>query len=282
MIRRLLLIGIAIAVIIVGIGYRNALADPVVRRLTVRVSGLEVPVSVALVSDLHVAAPDMPPARLARIVAQINALDPDVVALAGDYTSDKALATARYTAAEAIAPLTALRPRIATVAVLGNHDHWRDAPGFRTAFAAAGITLLDNTALQVGPLAFAGVDDSHTGHADVEAALAATTGLRGPRVLLTHSPDVMPALGAQAADTPVVVLAGHMHCGQIVLPGWGGLASPSRYGWRYRCGVIRERATILIVTAGLGTSVVPLRYGAPPDLWLVTLVPALPPLASLR
>ena len=66
------------------------------------------PVTIALLADIHVAGPDMPPARVARIVEQVNALDPDLVLIAGDFVSDKRTATRHYASAEAIAPLATL------------------------------------------------------------------------------------------------------------------------------------------------------------------------------
>jgi len=69
------------------------------------------------------------------------------------------------------------------------------------------------------------------------------------------------------------MLAGHTHCGQIRLPFVGAVSTMSRYGQRYACGLIRENGRTLIVTAGLGTSGLPLRLGAAPDLWLIWLGP---------
>jgi predicted MPP superfamily phosphohydrolase len=69
------------------------------------------------------------------------------------------------------------------------------------------------------------------------------------------------------------MLAGHTHCSQIRLPLVGALSTMSRYGDRYACGLIRERGKTLIVGAGLGTSLLPLRIGAPPEMWLVELRP---------
>jgi predicted MPP superfamily phosphohydrolase len=86
---------------------------------------------------------------------------------------------------------------------------------------------------------------------------------------MSHSPDVAPLL---PPDMPLL-LAGHTHCGQIVLPFYGPLASVTRYGERYRAGVRREHARTVVVTCGLGTSGLPFRFGAPPDLWLITLGP---------
>lgn len=114
----------------------------------------------------------MPPARLDRIVGQINRHSPDIVLIAGDLVTDKRLATRYYSHDEAVAPLAALRPRLATIAVLGNHDHWRDAAAARSALARAGVRLLSNQALQVGPVAVGGLDDDFTERADLPATLA--------------------------------------------------------------------------------------------------------------
>ena len=88
-------------------------------------------------------------------------------------------------------------------------------------------------------------------------------------IALSHSPDVFPQVPGDAALT----LAGHTHCGQVRYP-WGGTpATMSRYGDRYACGLIREGARTLIVSAGLGTSVLPFRFFTHPDMWSITLAP---------
>lgn len=69
------------------------------------------------------------------------------------------------------------------------------------------------------------------------------------------------------------MLAGHTHCGQIRLPLIGALSYESDYGDRFSCGLKVEGRRRIVITAGLGTSVLPLRLGAPPDLWLLTLGP---------
>jgi hypothetical protein len=255
--------------------YWTATRDPVVRQTEVRLRGWPrgaPPVRAVLISDIHVAGPDMAPERLARIVAQINALRPDVVLIAGDLVSDKTVATRTYPMAEAVAPLARLRARLGTFAVLGNHDHWRNAAEARAALEAAGITLLTNGAARAGPLAIGGLDDDFTGHDDMRRTLAAIRRVRGARILLSHSPDPFATL----ADDVPLMLAGHTHCGQIRLPLIGAISYESRYGSRYGCGRIDEHGRTLIVGAGLGTSVLPLRLGAVPDLWLVTIGPERP------
>ena len=153
--------------------------------------------------------------------------------------------------------------------MLGNHDHWRNAAQTRAALAAAGIRPLANEAVTAGPLAVGGLDDAFTGHHDLPATLARLRALPGAKILLSHSPDPFAQLPGEVS----LMLAGHTHCGQIVLPLVGQLETASDYGRRYACGLVRERGKTLVVGAGLGTSVLPLRIGARPDLWLLELGP---------
>ena len=88
-----------------------------------------------------------------------------------------------------------------------------------------------------------------------------------PRVLVTHGPDIVPGLPSPVA----AVFAGHTHCGQIAMPLIGAISYVSRYGDRFACGLIDDKGQKVVVGAGLGTSIMPLRYGAPPDVWLITL-----------
>lgn len=268
-----MLIGLPIllALVAIGWGYAEAVRTPVVRRGAIELLDWPAgapPLRVALLSDIHVAGPDMPPERLARIVAQVNGERPDLVLIAGDLVSDKRGATRRYTPVEAVAPLAGLRARLGVIAVLGNHDHWRDTRAFHRALHDIDITVLANGAVRRRPVTIAGIDDDYSHRADPAAAMRAALALGGPVIALSHSPDVAPALPAN-----VPLLAGHTHCGQIRLPLIGRPATMSRYGERYACGLIREGERTVLVGAGLGTSLVPLRIGVPPDFWVVTVGP---------
>lgn len=271
--RRFLLLVVAFGLALLGWCYWTAIADPVVREADVALpdwpSGAP-PLRALLMSDLHVAGPDMPPERLARIVEQANALRPDIVFIAGDFISDRRMSTRTYSFAEAVAPLAGLRSRLGTVAVLGNHDHWRNALEARAALERIGIRVLDNDAAEIGPLAIGGLDDAFTHHQDLGAMMNGLRALPGARIVLSHSPDPFPVLPRDAT----FMLAGHTHCGQIRLPLIGALSTMSAYGDRYACGLIRENGRTLIVSAGLGTSILPLRLGAVPDMWLIRLGPA--------
>ena len=262
----LLLAGIGL----VAFAYATAISDPVVRRTSVTLPGYpadERPLKAVLISDLHVAGPDMPPERLSRIVAQINALEPDIVFLAGDFISDKQTATHLYALRDAMAPLIALRPPLGAYAVLGNHDHWRNAALATRTLRRNNITVLNNQAVRAGPLVVGGLDDPFTHHDNVPGTVAAMRALGRPGVLISHSPDPFATI---AGDIPLM-LAGHTHCGQIRFPIIGAISHMSEYGDRYACGVVRERGSTLVVGAGVGTSIVPLRLGAVPDMWLISL-----------
>ena len=266
----LFLFGLGLA--FTGWCYATATRDPVVRQAALGLEGWPegaAPIRAVLISDIHVAGPDMPPARLARIVERINALAPDIVLIAGDFVSDKRMATRHYSQAEGAAPLAGLRPRLGTFAVMGNHDHWRSGAEAHRVLAAARVRLLDNQAVTVGPLALGGLDDPFTDRDRPGATIAAMRRLPGARVLLSHSPDPFADLPADVG----LMLAGHTHCGQARLPFVGAVMTMSEHGQRYACGLVREGGRTLIVTAGLGTSGLPLRPGAVPDLWLVTIGP---------
>jgi len=258
-------------------GYGNTLLDPLMRRAAIPVAGWPAdvpPIRVALISDLHIQAPDMPPERVARLVDEVNAARPDLILLAGDFKGDRQLATRYYSPEETVAPLTRLKAPLGTFAVLGNHDHWRRAKGFIRAFKAAGIPLLRNQAVRVGPMTLIGIDDDASVHANIPKSMRSAEMHGPPYVAFTHSPDVAPDLPPELG----VLLAGHTHCGQVVLP-WIGppvthsLTGDRRalYNPRYRCGIVRDGARTTIVTGGLGTGTTPFRIGAMPDWWLVTL-----------
>ncbi|WP_363737439.1 MULTISPECIES: metallophosphoesterase [unclassified Sphingobium] len=254
----------------------NARAMPVVRHLDVALpfptDAPRRPVTVALLTDGHLSGPDNSPARMARIVALVNGLKPDLVVLGGDYIGDQK-GGATYGPEQSIAPFADLRAPLGVVAVLGNHDARKHARISRrqwaALFARIGIPLLENQAVRRGPLAIGGLRDIYTDRPDIPATLDAMQALGGAPLMLSHGPDVFPLL----PDRPMLTLVGHTHCGQVALPFAGIVYVPSRYGTRYACGVYREGQRIMVVSAGLGTSGLPIRLLAPPDVWLITIHP---------
>jgi uncharacterized protein len=259
-----ILIGvIAGLAVVIAFGYRQAIRDPIVRTATFKAplddrrDGL--PVRILLMSDAHVEGPETPPDRLSRIIDQANALHPDIVVFAGDLLGGSALATKSYSIESAVEPFRRLKAPLGVYAVPGNHDG-SDTAAVGYALRAIGVHFLDDDAVEVGPIALGGFRPGYY------RSLRRLHRLEGMKILVAHSPDQF----ANVKAIPLM-LAGHTHCGQIVLPVVGAIATGSLYGTRYLCGLIHERGKILIVTAGIGTSKVPLRFGAPPDMWLITI-----------
>jgi len=258
------------------VGLREAVSPPVRREAHLALAGWPKdtpPLRLALLSDIHLGNRAMTPERLGRIVEEVNAARPDIVLIAGDFLAGSRSDGAEAKAAALTAPLSRLRAPLGVVAVLGNHDYWTAPQAVRAALEKAGVTVLVNRAVQRGPLALLGVDDAFSGHDDVPAALASTR-LRGVPVVLSHSPDVVHRLGTGFP----LVLAGHTHCGQVVLPWYGPVTTRAPLaGWkplydpRYRCGLVERDGRTVVVTAGVGSGTTPIRLGAPPDWWLLTL-----------
>lgn len=274
MIRKALIVLTVIAALTAWKLWSDTMSDPIVKRLTITTNQLAPgsrPVAIALLADIHMAGPDMPPERVERIVAQVNALNADVIAVAGDLVSEKRTGTTIYSPAQVIAPLGKLTARESVVLVPGNHDHWYGWPALAAELAKfPRITVLENDAVQIGPLALGGVDDAFTGHDDVPRTLAAMTTLNGARVILTHSPDIFPDLPQDIE----LMMAGHTHCGQIAYPWGGSPAQMSDYGDEFACGVVERGGKTLVTSAGLGTSILPIRLFTQPEIWLIELRPA--------
>ncbi|GAU83371.1 hypothetical protein BIWAKO_03295 [Bosea sp. BIWAKO-01] len=243
----------------------------------------------AIISDLHIGGPHMPVSRVRDIVAMTNELKPDFVLLLGDFVASRTRRASDPPYAEWATELAALKAPSGVYAVLGNHDWWQDEPTQRNrsgptqsglALEAAGITVLENRALRLetaaGPLWLAGLGDQiafvkrlrgqKNGVDDLPGTLAQIADDGAPVIMLAHEPDVFARMPARVALT----LSGHTHGGQVRLFGWSPIV-PSRYGNRYAYGHVRESGRDLVVSAGLGTSKLPLRFGIPPEVVLVEL-----------
>lgn len=260
-----------LGVMLTGYGYYEATSAPIAKRATIEADNWpagQKPLRIVLIADLQMAEPDMGLDRVQEIMDTINAEKADLILFAGDFISRKFLTTKLYSADETVAPFTKLQAPLGVYAVLGNHDYWADEDGFIAALDKYNIPLLRNEAIKVGPINLIGVDDEYTGRDDVEKTAQSLAKLsKAPNILFTHGPDVVPELTFHTD----VVLAGHTHCGQIFLPIIGAISQVSRYGTRFNCGLIEDEGRNVVVTAGLGTSEAPLRIGAKPDYWVITI-----------
>jgi len=260
---------VLVLLILCGIMIRDANAPPVQRDLTVELDALPAgtsPLRLVLMSDFHVGDFGNTPERFRETARRVTALHPDVILLAGDFVSTRLPGGTPI--GHSLGALGDLKARIGIFAVLGDHDYGQGVLTTR-ALRERGILLRNNRAARAGPLAIIGIGDAHSGAALVPLALTRGREIGGIPIVFTHSPDVVPALPSNIE----LVLAGHTHCGQIVLPIVGALETSSRYGKRYACGIIREGKRTTVVTSGLGVSRLPFRLGAPPDFWVITLRP---------
>ena len=235
--------------------------------------------SVTVIADLHAGGPDMTLTHIRRVVDAANLLQSDLVVLLGDYTATYALAIRRVPFAAWAAELARLAAPLGTWAILGNHDWWNDIAQIRSALAEARIPVLENDAVRLGAEGrrfwLAGIGDQlahrlgrgrFRGVDDLPRTLAQVA-TDDPVLLLAHEPDIFTRVPARIALT----LAGHTHGGQIRLPLIWPTFVPSRYGARFAYGHVVEEARHMIVSGGLGTSVIPARLGVPPEIVQVEL-----------
>jgi uncharacterized protein len=227
------------------------------------------PLKLAMLADIQAAGPHVTAERVAEIVAQINALEPDLIVLLGDYVSMMRLSTSHVPPKATAAVLARLQAPLGVHAVLGNHDWWLDGRYIRRLLEESGIKVYENEALPIETgdgrhLWIAGLADLSTRAVDLPGTLAQVAD-DAPIILLSHSPDVFPEVPERVALT----LAGHTHGGQVNLPFLGRLMVPSRYGQRYAYGHIIEGGRHMFVSSGIGNAILPARYGVPPEIVLL-------------
>ncbi len=246
---------------------------------------------IAVLTDIHIGGYAMPPERLQQIVARTNALEPDLILLLGDYVMGY---DPRHVPLAALAAsiLGGLRAPLGVYGVLGNHDWWddklaqarRDGPTVtQIALERVGIRVFENDGVKLlhngRPFWLLGLGDALAFHlrrgrvngraGDGRDDMPKTIAMLdddAPAILMAHEPDVFPEVPARVALT----LSGHTHGGQVRLFGWSPIV-PSQYGNRYAYGAVVEGGRHLIVSGGLGTGELPVRFGMPPEIVLVTL-----------
>jgi uncharacterized protein len=214
-------------------------------------------------SDIH-HSPFTGREQVERAVEVANSLQPDVIALTGDYVSHE-----REYVRPCAEMLGKLKARCGVYAVLGNHDNWVDAELITDLFSAEGIRVLKNEGLRFedkgASFWLAGVDDTMVGLEDLPLALAGSRE-EEMKLLLAHNPVILRRAARAGVD---LVLSGHTHGGQVT---WRSERSASgRVRRRILRGLGRRGGTQIYVTRGLGTVVLPVRYGCLPEVALLTL-----------
>jgi predicted MPP superfamily phosphohydrolase len=260
-----------IGVAAVGLGgYGAARARiPVVKELTVSLrrfpSALD-GLKVVQLSDVHI-GPLIDGAWLRNVVARVNELSPDVIAITGDLV-DGSVEQLR----DHVAPLAELRAKHGVYFVTGNHEYYSGADAWIAELTSLGIRVLRNERVSVGEgdasFDLAGIDDYRAKGfgGDHGPDLAKALAGRDPErelVLLAHQPKH----AFEAAEHGVgLQLSGHTHGGQI-WP-WGYFV---RLDQTFVAGLDRLKDTQIYTSCGTGYWGPPMRVGAPPEITLLTL-----------
>lgn len=244
---------------------------------------------IVVLTDIHACRPWLDERHLRKICRQANAQQPDIIVLLGDYASGPRFSR-DLEPSEWASALGHLSAPFGVHAVLGNHDYdgyeRADLVSGMTAAEAAlravGIEVYVNDAVRIaaprGAFWLAGLGDQFAfmpsssddyrrgqGVDDMAAMLAKIDGDE-PVIMMAHEPDLFP----DTPDRVALTLSGHTHAGQVRLFGRTPVV-PSRHGSRYVYGHHVDGKRHLIVSAGLGYSGLPIRFGTKAELVLIEL-----------
>jgi predicted MPP superfamily phosphohydrolase len=228
---------------------------------------------IAQISDIHLDEYSEP-AFVARVIARVNALQPDLVLLTGDYITFGALGRSFALAAmEQCAGILHAIQCPQRYAVMGNHDSVLGAPTIAPILSAVGIPLLVNQHVPIehggSRLWLCGIHDPVTHLPDLDAAIPQWPD--GPVLLMSHGPDFADVVVAHPRGPLVdLMVSGHSHGGQVRIPFVGALALPTG-GQKYPEGLYRFDHMQLYVNRGIGTVGLPIRLNCPPEITLFTL-----------
>ncbi len=222
---------------------------------------------IGLITDIHINSPPVPPKRVKRLVETLNRAGPDIVLIPGDFIAghderqDRS-ATFNRNVAKGMQYLAELQaPAFATI---GNHDAWWSASHVRVLLEKAGVTVLENGAYALEHVCLVGLADFQTSQPDRSAYAACPSDLSP--LVFTHSPDAWKDFRSDS----LLALAGHTHGGQVNLPLIGRRVNATSLGPAHSYGFSKLGGVDVFVSAGVGTSILPIRFRAPPEIVVIT------------
>ncbi len=274
--KRLRILFVAIVLLLAGVVFWGFLIEPgrlVVREQTIQIDNWPQPLDglrIAVLSDIHADDWFIDDKKLRAIVERTNQLQPELIVILGDYMASNGHVTRRVEPEHFGAILKDLRAPLGVYSVLGNHDWWYGGLKVRRGLEENGIQVLENEAIHFDARGttvwLVGLADLWTRRQDI-AETVAMVPEGAPVIALTHNPDIFPDLPQRVP----LLLAGHTHGGQVRFPLIGSVVEASEYGERYGMGHVFENNHHLFVTTGIGTSIVPVRFGVPPEIVLLTI-----------
>lgn len=203
--------------------------------------------------------------RLEKIEAIVNNENADIVFSAGDFVAGHTK-NVTMQIEEIAEGLGKIKAKHGFYTVLGNHDSWYDKERIKTSLENNGIKVLENenvlTDIGDKTVYIAGVKDMQTDKPDIEKALLNT---KSPIILLSHTPDLFP----KVPETVNLTLAGHTHGGQVRLPLIGPVFTASKYFNRYAQGFVIENNKKIIISKGIGVSIIPIRFNCIPEIVII-------------
>ncbi len=263
---------------LVSLGFWGVFIEP--NQLTVKsfaITVKDLPASlkgskIALLGCLHAGCPSVGISKVKQVVDLINKQNPDLVFLLGDFLSNFVIGKKQVTPYSIASELSRITSKLGTFAVYGNHDIWRGKDEIRDSLQRFGIEILDNTCFSLPPteiksdIRIAGVGWEGD---QLEAVKATFKAIPQDAFLiaLMHSPDTFSLLPQDVS----LAFASHTHGGQVRLPIIGALLVPCKTGSKYASGVFKEGNKQLVVTSGIGTSIIPVRLFCKPEIVTVTL-----------
>lgn len=215
--------------------------------------------SIVFLSDIHYGVGN--PKILDKVVDRVNAIEPDIVILGGDYVDhDPKLVD------ECFAKIEKIKAKIGMYAVLGNHDSHKDLlPVIIKKLGDSNITLLnnDNVVIRGGNsnIVLSGIPYYKK---DTKLDLALKDIKKSDfAIFVSHAPDIVEEQDLKNID---VVLSGHLHGGQVNMFGLETFWMPTKYGEKYKTGIVYKNDLEVIISNGLGGSSLPMRFMAEPDI----------------
>ena len=274
--KRLQIVFAAIVLLLAGMVFWGFLIEPgrlVVREQTIQIDNWPQQLDglrIAVLSDIHADDWFVDDKKMRTIVERTNQLQPELIVILGDYMSSNGHVTRRVEPERFGAILKDLRAPLGVYSVLGNHDWWYSGIQVRRGLEKNGIQVLENEVIHFDvrgtQLWLVGLADLWTRRQAI-ADTVAMVPEGAPVIALTHNPDIFPDLPQRVP----LLLAGHTHGGQVRLPLIGSVVESSDFGDRYVRGHVFENNHHLFVTTGIGTSIVPVRFGVPPEIVLLTI-----------
>ena len=274
--KRLRIAFAAIVLFLGGVAFWGFLIEP--GRLVIHEQTIEIDnwpqqldgLRIAVLSDIHVDDWFITQKKLRTIVERTNALQPELIVILGDYMGGDGWVRSRVEPEVFGAVLKDLRAPLGVYSVLGNHDWWYNGARVRRGLEQNGIKVLENESAKVDArgtsLWLVGLADFWTRPQRI-ADTVATVPEGQPLIALTHNPDIFPNVPQRVQ----LLLAGHTHGGQVRFPIIGQVIESSEYGDRWVRGHVFADNHHLFVTTGIGTSIIPARFGVTPEIVLITL-----------